>query len=279
MLRSFAVLILGSQLLTASQPAAFRERAKPYLDSALAAGQQFVVLSAASAMPNVSPDSLVTLLGSYLASVTAAGTAPYPKSLGAIILQIQDSAGAIHQPPLLYVSPDQINFLLPAAAATGTAIITIINAAGSPLSAKFEIQPVAPALFTANENAQGVVSATAYHTVLPTTLAVPIPVYQCLDTPDSCQSVPLPLGIDTPVFVTLNATGLRGRSSDSAVRLTIAGQQIRIQAINALDDDSSRAGIDQIFFPVPLTLRGAGEVDLSIGVDTATSNTARINIQ
>jgi len=79
--------------------------------------------------------------------------------------------------------------------------------------------------------------------------------------------------------VTLNATGLRGRSSDSAVRLTIAGQQIRIQAINALDDDSSRAGIDQIFFPVPLTLRGAGEVDLSIGVDTATSNTARINIQ
>lgn len=141
-----------------------------------------------------------------------------------------------------------------------------------------QVQTVAPALFTANENGQGVISATAYHTVIPTTLAVPLPVYQCIDVPGTCVSVPLLLGVDVPVFVTANATGLRGRSSDSALHLTIGGQDVPIQAVNPQDDNGPNAGIDQIFFPVSLNLRGAGEVDMLVTVDGTTSNTARINI-
>lgn len=146
------------------------------------------------------------------------------------------------------------------------------------LLAILAVRRIAPGLFTANENGQGVVSATAYHTVLPTTLAVPIAVYQCLDAPGSCVSVPISIGVDVPVFVTVNATGLRGRSSDAAVQMTIGGQAVTIETINALDDNGASAGIDQLFFPLSLSLRGSGEVDKIVTVDGTTSNTARINI-
>ncbi len=276
--KTLIALILGPQILLAAQTATFRERAKPYFESARDAGQSFVVVSAASAMPNLAADSLASVLGQSLAAQTAIGTAPYPNSLGGISLQIVDSAGAVRVAPLLYVSPEQINFLVPPGTAAGTATLNIVNGTANPLTGTTQIQAVAPALFTANENGQGVVSATAYHTVIPTTLAFPVPVYQCLDAPGSCVSVPLVLGVDVPVFVTVNATGLRGRSSDDAVQLTIGGQAVHIQAINALDDSGAPAGIDQIFFPVPLSLRGSGEVDMVVTVDGTTSNTARINV-
>jgi uncharacterized protein (TIGR03437 family) len=91
-------------------------------------------------------------------------------------------------------------------------------------------------------------------------------------------SVPISLGVDVAAFVTVNATDLRGRSSDAAVQLTIGEQKVAIQSINALDDSGPSAGVDQLFFPVPLTLRGSGEVDMVVTVDGTTSNTARINI-
>jgi uncharacterized protein (TIGR03437 family) len=275
MQKSLIASILGAQLLVAAQTGKLRERAKPYLESALDAGQSFVVVSAASAMPNVSPDSLAAILGQELASQTVNGTVPYATTLGGISLQLVDSAGAVRVAQLLYVSPTQINFLVPPGTAAGTATVNILNGSLNPVTGTAQIQTVAPALFTANENGQGVVSATAYRTVIPTTLAVPIPVFQCLDAPGSCRSVPISLGVDTPVFVTVVATGLRGRSSDSAVHLTIGGQPVTIQT---LDDGGSALGIDQLFFPLPLSLRGSGEVDIVITVDGTTSNTARINI-
>jgi uncharacterized protein (TIGR03437 family) len=278
MQESLIVFILGAQLVAASQTGTLRERAKPYLESALDAGQSFVVVSAASAMPNVSPDSLAAVVGQDLSSQTAAGSAPYPTSLGGISLQVVDSAGAVRVAQLLYVSPTQINFLVPPGTAAGAATLSIPNGSPNPITGTAQIQTVAPAMFTANENGQGVVSAAAYRTVLPTTIAVPIPVFQCLDAPGSCRSVPISLGVDTPVFVTVMATGLRGRSSDSAVHLTIGGQPVAIQAINAIDDGGSAAGIDQLFFPLPLSLRGSGEVDMVVTVDGTTSNTARINV-
>ncbi len=184
-------------------------------------------------MPNVSADSLASVLGPNLASQTVTGAAPYPTSLGGISVQVVDSAGAVRVAPLLYVSPTQVNFLVPTGTTAGTANVNIVNGTGNPLNGTAQIQAVAPALFTANENGLGVVSATAYRTVIPTTVAIPIAVYQCLNAPGSCLSVPIILGVDTPVFVTVNATGLRGRSSDTAVHLTIGGQQVQIQAINA----------------------------------------------
>src|SRR5204863_7563236 len=104
--------------------------------------------------------------------------------------------------------------------------------AGLVPSSRAQIQTVAPALFTANGDGLGVVAATAYRTIAPTGPAFPIPVFECGTAPGSCKSVPVDLGLDTPVFVTFYATGLRGRSSDAAVTLTIGGQTVPIRAIS-----------------------------------------------
>ena len=190
-----------------------------------------------------------------------------------------DSTGASRLAQLLYVSPTQINYLIPAGTAPGTATMNIVDGTGNVRTSTAQIQTVAPALFTANADGQGVVSATAYRTIAAGTLAFPIPVYQCLDAPGGCVSVPIELGVDTPIYVTFYATGLRGRSSDSAVTVTIAGQTVPIRSISSADDSSAQAGMDEVLVGLVLSLRGSGESDVIIAVDGKTSNTGRINIE
>ena len=277
MFKEAIVLLVCVQMLPGAQT--LRERAMPYLESALDAGQSFVVVSAASGMPNVAADSLAAVLGQNLASVTATDSAPYTLTLGGVSVQITDSAGVVRNAPLLYVSAGQINLLVPEGVAIGTATVSISNGNQNPITGTMDIEPVAPGLFTANENGTGVVSATAYQTVSSTSINSPVAVFQCPGALGSCVSVPLQLGVDVAIYVTANATGLRGRTRDRNVQLTIAGRPVYIQLIEALDDDDTSAGIDQLLFTVPLALRGSGEVDMVVTVDGATSNTARINIQ
>jgi Uncharacterized protein conserved in bacteria (DUF2252) len=92
-----------------------QDRAQSYLAAALAAGSDFVSVSSASGMPNLAPGSLATAFGNNLAPRTETGTAPYPTSLGGISFQVVDSTGAVRLAPMLYVSPTQINYLVPAA--------------------------------------------------------------------------------------------------------------------------------------------------------------------
>jgi uncharacterized protein (TIGR03437 family) len=254
------------------------ERAKPYLEAAQAAGNTFVSVSSASGLPNLAADSLATVFGSSLAQTTETGAAPYPTSLGGISLQVVDKNGVLRLAQLLYVSSSQINYLIPAGTAPGLTTTNIVDVAGNILSSTAQIQSVAPGLFTANGNGQGVVSATAYRLV-DLVRSAPVIVYQCLDVPGTCLSVPINLGVDSPVFVTFYTTGLRGRSSDAAVSVSIGGQSVAVRSITSGDDSSVAAGLDAILVGLPLSLRGRGEVDVVILVDGTSSNQGTINIQ
>ena len=194
-------------------------------------------------------------------------------------MQIVDSAGTSRLAQLLYVSPTQINCLVPSGTADGAATTNIVNGTGNVQSGTVQIETVAPALFTANGNGQGVVAATAYRTVIPTNLATPVPVFQCNNGPNSCVSVPIAFGVDTPIFATFYASGLRGRSSDSAVKLTIGGQRMTIRSITPGDSSTLSTGLDQVIAGLSLSLRGSGEGEVKIDVDGKTSNTGRINFQ
>jgi uncharacterized protein (TIGR03437 family) len=273
------VLLAVSIGATSSTAQTLRERIQPYLERSLAAGNAFAAVSAASGAPAVAPGSLACLLGANLASQTQTGSAPYPTSLGGVGLQIVDSAGKSEALPLLYVSSGQINALIPANIAAGAATINIVNGTGNVPSGTVQVQAVSPALFTANGDGQGVVAATAYATAIPTTITGPVTVFQCGSAPGSCVSVPIDPGVDRPVTITLYATGLRGRSSDSAVILTIGSTNVPIQSITPADDTGPLAGIDQVTFGLSLNLRGAGEVDIFLTVDGVESNHGRINIQ
>ena len=249
-----------------------KERVQPYVMQALAGGSSFVGVSAASGELAVAPDSLASLYGPNLAAQTASATAPYPASLGGVTVQIVDGAGNQQTAPLLYVSPEQINFVMPSGMAAGSVTINVAGGA-TMLSGSVQNQSVAPALFTANMNGQGVAAATAYRTVIPTTIASPVPVFACGAAPNSCVSVPIDPGVDAPVTITLYSTGIKGRSSNSGVTITIANTMIPAGSI------TSSNGVDMVTFPLPLSLRGSGEVNIFLTVDGANSNTARINIQ
>ena len=276
MKRSVLILFLAALAMPAQT---MRERVQPYLMRALDAGNAFVGVSAASGDAMLAPDSLGSLYGPNLAAQTAMGLAPYPTSLGGVSVQIVDSAGNSQAAQLLYVSPDQINFVMPPGMADGPAAVNLSNGSIM-LTGPAQTQAVAPALFTANMNGQGVVAATAYRSIAPNPAPVgPVAVYQCGATPGSCVSVPIDPGLDTPVTITLYATGIKGRSSDAGVTLTIGTTSVTIKSITSSDNNGPMAGVDQVTFLLPLSLRGSSEVNLYLTVDGVKSNTARINIQ
>jgi uncharacterized protein (TIGR03437 family) len=253
-------------------------------------------------MPNISADSLVTAFGANLALRTEAAPPPYTTNLGGITLDVVDSNHIVRRARLLSVSPTQINYLMPAGTAVGTATIHINGetcAAGSPgvfptepcgPSSTAQIQNVAPALFTGNGDGRGVVAGVAYRTVAGRLgpVADTIQVYECGTSPGSCVSLPIDVGLDGSVSVWFYTTGLRSRSSDSAPKLTIGGQLIPDRFFFSLGDDGSlcgpvrqicaAAGVDLVIAQMPSSLRGLGEVDVVITSDGRSSNVGRIRI-
>ena len=114
-----------------------------------------VVESSAAPVGVVAPDSLGSIFGTNLASTTQQATSqPLPSSLGGVTLTVQDSAGTSASAPLLYVSPGQINFLMPSGLATGVATFTITNGASSPVKAIGAVGQVAPTLFSISGTAR-----------------------------------------------------------------------------------------------------------------------------
>jgi uncharacterized protein (TIGR03437 family) len=236
--------------------------------------QDVSVASLADASVGLAPESLGAATGTNLAAQTAtAQTLPWPTTLGGVTVQVSDSAGVARPAGLFLVSPKQINFQVPAGTAAGAATVTINNG-GTPVSVPLQIQPVAPGLLRMND--LGVPAATAVRVVIPTTMQSPVPIFQCVDTPGSCRLVPIGLGVDTPIYLSFYGTGIRGRSSLDNVKVTIGS--VDVTALYA-GPQNQFPGLDQVNVPLPLSLRGAGEVNVTVTVDGVTSNPVKINVQ
>jgi uncharacterized protein (TIGR03437 family) len=235
----------------------------------------FAVQSAASGRPVVAPDSIAAMFGSQLANTAEQASAqPLPMSLGGIGVAVTDAAGTQRGAPLIYVSPGQINFVVPAGTAPGTATFTI-NGGAAALTATGNIQTVAPALFSMNGNGTGVAAATAFRTQAPDPrVQSPVQVFQCDNS--GCISVPIALGVDTPVYLTLYGTGIRNRSSLSNVMVTINGISVPVRYAGPQPDF---AGLDQVNVDLTLNLRGIGESNVVLTVDGQTTNTVTVNVK
>ena len=121
------VAVSGTQMAAQTM----RERVKPYLVRSLAAGDSLVGVSAASGEPVLAPGELASLFGQSLSSQSQPGSAPYPTSLGGVGVQIVDSSGKSEALRLLYVSPEQINLIVPADIATALLPLTSSTALGT----------------------------------------------------------------------------------------------------------------------------------------------------
>ena len=198
-------------------------------------------VSAASGTAIVAPESLASLFASTGAAASETAAAPYPVRLGGISLQVRDNAGNTRPAPLVYVSPAQINFQVPAGTSAGEAALLITNDRGSIQVGGMQVDAVAPALFMVSHPnstpaALGVrVAANGQQT--------DVPVFRCFGeavTAFSCGPAPIRVTGD-PIYVSFYATGFRGANS-SNVTASVNGVRLTVEYAGP----QGTPGVDQI---------------------------------
>jgi uncharacterized protein (TIGR03437 family) len=233
------------------------------------------VQSSAAPGIGVAPGSFGTMYGSNLASSTTSASAlPLPTTLGGVTLSVTDATGAQFPAGLSFVSPSQINFVIPSAANPGTAMFTAGNGSSSQTTTAL-IQNVAPALFSMNGTGSGVAAATAIE--VPTAQPqqqIPITVFQC--SASTCAPVPINLGVSGTIYLTLYGTGIRNLSALANVQVTINGVAVPVQYAGA---QPTYPGLDQVNVSLPAALAGKGNANIVLIVDGQISNTVIVAIQ
>ena len=226
---------------------------------------------------SLAKEQIVAAFGSGLSTVTqTAQTVPLPTSLGGTSVRIKDSAGVEQLAPIFFAAPTQVNYLIPRGVALGTATVAVTAANGITSTGLTQISIVAPSLFAANSNGQGVAAAVALRVK-----ATGVQSYEVIARFDQTQnkyiSVPLDLSSATDkVFLILFGTGIRYRTSLLGVSAKIGGLNAEVTFAQA---QGSLVGVDQVNVRIPPNLGGRGEVNLELSVDAKPSNIVKVNIK
>jgi uncharacterized protein (TIGR03437 family) len=259
------------------------------------AGNLYQAVSFSGPAPPLLP-TLTTVSGaSFLAGPLAAGsiasafgtrlsTERHTPPAGQVFLAtpgttvaIEDAAGAQWNASLYSVSPGQVNFLVPAAAAPGNAAVTITAKDGAASKARIQIAAVSPGIFQLD---------------LSTALAAANVVRVKADQSQSIESVyqvgpagdvrarPIDLGPATEqVYLTLWVTGVLKAQS---VAVTVGGQDAGViyWGPQRLSAGVNLVGMEQVNIgPLPRSLAGAGKVNIVLTADGQTANPVQVSVK
>ncbi len=222
----------------------------------------------------LAPDSVAAVFGSGMASTTGVATSvPLPELLDGVSVTLRDAAATEHRCGLFFVSPGQINLLVPPAAAPGAAELIAVNPAGQISSGQLMIASVAPGLFSANANGRGVAAAVILRLKPDGSQTFePVAVF---DQPGNIF-VPKPIDFEPEsdqLFLILFGTGFRGRSSLSAVSVVIGGTPVETLYAGPTPDFQ---GLDQLNVRLPRSLAGRGTLDVVVSADGIVGNLIEI---
>ena len=233
------------------------------------------VKNAASLAPGVAPGSIASLFGENMVPENISAVAlPLLEERAGVRIEIIDAAESARTARLLYVSPEQINFLIPAGMATGEALLRLAREGEEPSEWAFTVSAVAPGLFSANGTGEGIGVVSALRVAADGERSNPA-VFRYDAAAKRMIGVPLDLGAEgDQVFLTLFGTGIRGAEG---VRTTIGGRDVAVLFAGAQD---GWAGLDQVEIgPLPRSLAGKGEVGVAISAAGITSNTVTIVVE
>ncbi len=233
------------------------------------------VRSAAAPSVVVSPASIGLIFGVNLSATTLpSAQQPPPLTLGGTTVVVTDAAGTPRTATLMYVSPTQINFIVPEGTVPGNATFTITNSGLPPQTVTGTVQSESPALFSMNGGGTGVAAATGLRVQTANQqLQSPVEVFQCGSV--GCVASPISLGLDTPVYLTLYGTGIRNRSSLLNVHVTINGVEAPVLYAGP---QPTFEGLDQVNVALPLSLRGSGLSNIVLSVDGQFANPVVIDV-
>ncbi len=221
-------------------------------------------------------ESIVAVFGTNLANATeTASGLPLPMTLLGASVTVRDNIGVERFAPLFFVSPNQINFQMPTGTPEGKATITVTNGQNPNVSATVWVNNVAPALFSANANGQGVPAAFALRVKADGAQTFePVAQFNNLG-----QFIPLPIDLgpeSDQVFLILFGAGFRHHSSLSEVKAQIGGVDAPVLFAGP---QGIFVGEDQINLLVPRSLAGRGEVQLTLTIDGMIANPVTINVR
>ena len=216
----------------------------------------------------VAPGMIATAFGKALTDATASASAlPLPTVLQNTKLRILDQNGAERLAPLIYVSPSQINFVVPQDTAFGYAIINVddgklplVQGARATL-----VKGIAPGFFTMDGTGHGPPAATAV-AIQNSGMRTTIPVFQCSAT-RQCTLTPIDLSANGTVYLSVYGTGFAQATqgvfcwaSNGAVSIpvTYSGPQRQFP------------GLDQLNIRLPI-LVPSGTVDINCSFHGTTS--------
>jgi uncharacterized protein (TIGR03437 family) len=205
----------------------------------------------------LAPDSIAALFGTDLAVRTDSALGqPLPFDLAGTTVTINGLPA-----PLLFVSPAQLNFIVPAALQPGPATIVVSHPAGTYAAGTVQIAPSVPALFTRDQSGRGEALALVTDGV-----RVQTPPFDVLTN-------------GRPNVLVLFGTGFRRalaaspRDDDGvaeAVSASIGGRTARVLFAGA---QGGLAGLDQLNLELPASLAGGGarnvEVVLTVNGEAA----------
>lgn len=245
---------------------------------AIASAGQFTSFHAASFEAGVSAtEAIVAGYGTNLATgLVTAITRTLPATLAGVSVAVRDSSGEESLALLFFVSPEQINYLVPPELATGPAVVRVISSGRTIATGNLLIQTVAPGIFTANADGKGAAAGSYVRGAGPPLTTGPV--FRCDTAPGSCRPEPIDWGAATDsVFLQFFATGIRQRSSLSTVTATVGGEAVPVQFAGA---QPQFPGLDQINLgPLPRSLAGRGTVTVVVKVDGKDANPVSIAFQ
>lgn len=242
-----------------------------------AGGNDVTSVSAASyRRVGLAEEAIVAAYGSNLALTTeAAEDLPLPTTLAGTMVKITDSLGIERLAPLFFVSPSQVNYLVPRGMEPGLATVMVTNANGAIAKEWTQLLTIAPALFTANADGRGAPAAILLR--LGEDGSVHFEPAARLD-PVENRYVPAEIDLGEKgdlVFLVLFGSGLR-RSDPQTVSATIGGIDTEVMFVGANPDFE---GLDQVNLQLSRDLLGRGEVPLVLTVDDLEANRIILKIK
>lgn len=234
----------------------------------------------------VAPDAIVAAFGGQLATQTVVATDADPNQAG---IQLPTTLGGTtievngRKAGLFFVSPGQINFVMPSLTESGMANIVVKASDGTTSNGSLSVSQVAPAIFTANANGRGVPSAIVQR-FKASGQFMNEPVSQFSSAANRFITRPIDLSVATDrVFLVLFLSGLRrandpngDRNLNESFRVLIGGLEVQPSYVG---EAPGFVGLDQVNVEIPRELSGRGIVNVSVtGIGYNSSNLVDIEI-
>ncbi|MCP5113375.1 MAG: hypothetical protein GY953_21285 [bacterium] len=233
----------------------------------------FTVSAAGYGGASIAPESIVSTFGESLAEGAGqAGSLPLPLTLAGVSVEVTDANGVAHDAPLLFVSRGQANWIVPAATATGLAVVAVRDAAGVRVIGEVTVSSVAPALFSADSSGSGAAAAIAVRVASDGSQSAE-EIFRCT-APGACE--PTPVDAVEPggqVVLVLFGTGIRHRQSLGDIRVTIGGIPADVYYAGP---QPQFPGLDQLNVRLSAQLAGRGLVVIELGIAGRLANAVTV---